>query len=156
MTLGVHTAMQRARAEQVGMVTPYWTPVPTATKLKIWSSMRCKRMANTTSTTTPAGLVLMMMTETFTHQCLLGNPSPACTPTILQLHPRLTTRLLNSHCLNPLHWKVLLWTFPMVSAPSIFLPAARAQFSPISLPVVKAQSVHCPTQWTNTNLKMTH
>lgn len=35
MTLGMHTAMQRARAEQAGTVTLYWTPVPTAVKFRI-------------------------------------------------------------------------------------------------------------------------
>jgi len=142
MTLGMHTAMQRARAERAGTVTPYWTPMPASTKLNTWTgiSMRWKEMENMTCI--PVSLVGMMM-EMGMHQPFVGHPPLACTPAILQSH----------HSLNPLHRKVLPWIFLMVRTPLIFNPllvsqlpsdlyllAIKAQSSPTSLPVARAQS----------------
>jgi hypothetical protein len=173
-------------------MTPYQNPAPTATRFKIWTSMGCKNMVNAIPTTILMGLVLLMTMETVTcmkveltispsmllhlhsthkviiyHQSLPSNPPPTHTPTVLQL-PQLTTRLLNSHCLNHPHWKALPWTFPIktwhttasglpaMPTPSIpyilhpllvsrhpsnlHLPVIKVQSSPIFLPVARAQS----------------
>ena len=91
MTLGMHTTMQKAKAEHIGATTPCWTLVPflhwlylglILAGLKMWILMRSRKMADKTPMTILVGMVLLMM-----EQVACTKMEPVILPsTLLHLH----------------------------------------------------------------------
>ena len=116
MTLGMHTTMQRAKAERIRTATPCRTPAPFLHRLypgpipaglKMWMSTRSKEMVDKTPTTILVGIVLLTMMERVT----CTKMEPVISPSTL-LHLRATHKDIVCH-------QNLLSNSPPTHAPAI-------------------------------------